>query len=155
MKIKTVELNNRRKVFEVSTSGGRFAFPYSKAEPPPSTGDPIVKLFVDSELANEGLTYALRSGAEGSVLLEQFLDYNEDPAYVRKMTLYKLTLEAQKRAERSRLSKREMIRRLGTSPAQLYRLLDQTNSRKSIDQMLALLRVLDCDVELVFRNRAA
>ena len=46
-----------------------------------------------------------------------------------------------------------MIRRLGTSPAQLYRLLDQTNSRKSIDQMLALLRVLDCDVELVVRDK--
>ena len=28
--------------------------------------------------------------------------------------------EVQKRAKRSRLSKREMIRRLGTSPAQLY-----------------------------------
>jgi hypothetical protein len=155
VKIKTVALNNRRKVFEVGTSSGRFAFPYSKAEPAPSVADPIASVFVDHELAGQGLTYVLRSGAEGSVLLEQFLDYNEDPAYLRKMTLYKLTLEAQKRAERSRLSKREMIRRLGTSPAQLYRLLDQTNSRKSIDQMLALLRVLDCDVELVVRDRAA
>jgi hypothetical protein len=155
MKIKTVALNNRRKAFEVGTSSGRFAFPYSKAEPPPSASDPITKVFVDPELANEGLTYVLCSGAEGSVLLEQFLDYNEDPAYLRKVTLYKLTIEAQKRAERSRLSKREMIRRLGTSPAQLYRLLDQTNHRKSIDQMLALLRVLDCDVEFVVRDRAA
>jgi hypothetical protein len=155
MKIKTVALNNRRKAFEVGTSRGRFAFPFSKAEPAPSAANPIAKIFVDPELANEGLTYVLQSGAEGSVLLEQFLDYNEDPAYLRKMTLYKLTVEAQKRAERSRLSKREMIRRLGTSPAQLYRLLDQKNSRKSIDQMLALLRVLDCDVELVVRDRAA
>ena len=69
--------------------------------------------------------------------------------------IYKLTLEAQKRIETSLLSKREIIRRLGTSPAQLYRLLDQTNYRKSVDQVLALLHVLDCDVDLVVRAKSA
>ena len=42
-----------------------------------------------------------------------------------------------------------------TDPRQLYRLLDQTNSRKSVDQMLALLQVLDCDVDFVVRPKAA
>jgi len=51
--------------------------------------------------------------------------------------------------------KREIVRRLGTSAAQLYRLLDQTNYAKSIDQMLNLLRVLDCEVDLVVRARTA
>ena len=69
--------------------------------------------------------------------------------------LYKLTLEAQKRIEKSPLAKREIIRRLGTSAAQLYRLLDQTNYRKSVDQLLALLQVLDCEVELVVRAKMA
>jgi hypothetical protein len=41
---------------------------------------------------------------------------------------------------------------LGTSPAQLYRLLDQTNYAKSIDQLLALLSILDCEVELVVKT---
>jgi predicted XRE-type DNA-binding protein len=68
--------------------------------------------------------------------------------------LYKLTLEAQRRVEKSALSKREIIRRLGTSATQFYRLLDQTNYRKSVDQLLSLLQVLDCDVELVVRPRA-
>jgi hypothetical protein len=53
----------------------------------------------------------------------------------------------------SPLSKREIIRRLGTSAAQLYRLMDQTNYRKSIDQLLRLLHILDCDVELVVRQK--
>jgi hypothetical protein len=35
----------------------------------------------------------------------------------------------------------------------LYRLLDQTNARKSVDSMLALLSVLDCEVELRVRPR--
>jgi predicted XRE-type DNA-binding protein len=57
-------------------------------------------------------------------------------------------IEAQNRLERSALSKREIVHRLGSSPAQYYRLMDQKNNRKSIDQMLALLHVLDCDVDL-------
>jgi hypothetical protein len=53
------------------------------------------------------------------------------------------------------LSKREICRRLGTSATQRYRLLDQTNYGKSIDQVLRLLRALDCDVDLVVRTRTA
>jgi len=45
--------------------------------------------------------------------------------------------------------------RLGTSATQLYRLLDQTNYRKSVDQVLSLLQVLDCDVDLVVRAKTA
>ncbi len=81
--------------------------------------------------------------------------YNQDPNYLRDLLLYRLTLEAQKRVKASALSKRELIRRLGTSAAQFYRLLDQTNYRKSIDQVLNLLHVLDCDVDLVVKTKSA
>ena len=57
--------------------------------------------------------------------------------------------------ERSSLSKREVIRRLGTSATQFYRLLDQTNYHKSVDRLLSLLHVLDCDVDLVVKDRVA
>jgi len=53
----------------------------------------------------------------------------------------------------SPLSKREIIRRLGTSAAQLYRLLDQTNYRKTVDQLVALLQVLNCEVDLIVRRK--
>jgi hypothetical protein len=45
------------------------------------------------------------------------------------------------------------IRRLGTSATQFYRLIDQTNTRKSFGQLLALLHILDCEVDLVVRKR--
>jgi hypothetical protein len=48
-----------------------------------------------------------------------------------------------------------MVRRLGTSAAQLYRLLDQTSYSKSVDELLRLLQVLDCDIDLVVRARTA
>ncbi len=81
------------------------------------------------------------------------LDYNRDPAYLRDVILYKLTLEARKRVEASPLSKREIIRRLGTSATQFYRLLDQANYKKSIDQLLSLLHILDCNVHLTVRTK--
>ena len=52
-------------------------------------------------------------------------------------------------------SKREIIRRLGTSASKFYRLIDQTNYRKSVDQMLNLLHALDCEVELIVRPKSA
>ena len=72
---------------------------------------------------------------------------------MRDLLLYKLTLAAQERVKSSPLSKRELIRRLGTSPAQFYRLLDQTNYKKSMDQLMVLLHILDCEVDLVVRKK--
>ena len=153
MKIRSVTHNNRKKAFEVKTSRRTFQLPYSKVAPQPSVADPITRLFVDKELGREGFTYVLESGREGTVHVEQVLEYNQDPRYLRDALLYKLTLEAQKRVKTSPLSKREIIRRLGTSATQLYRLLDQKNYRKSVDQLLSLLHVLDCNVDLLVRTK--
>lgn len=155
MRIRAVGYNNRKKLFDVRIGPSMLAFPYSKAEPMPTSGDAVVRVFVDEELGREGFTYELASGRHGTVHVEQVLEYNQDPSYVRDQLLYRLTLEAQKRVAASPLSKREIVRRLGTSAAQLYRLLDQTNYSKSVDQLLALLQVLDCDVDLVVRARTA
>lgn len=153
MKIKTVTLDNRRKAFEVRTSAKRYWFPYAKAEVRPSRQNPIKRVFVDEEFGKEAFTYELASGDEGTVHIDHVLEYNRDPRYMRDLLLYKLTLIAQERAKSSSLSKRELIRRLGTSPAQFYRLLDQTNYAKSIDQLLALLGILDCEVDFVVRRK--
>jgi hypothetical protein len=50
--------------------------------------------------------------------------------------------------ESSAYGVRQLSRRLKTSPAQLYRLLDTTNYKKTVDKMLELLHVLDAEVEL-------
>jgi hypothetical protein len=155
VKIRSVGCNNRKRTFEVHTSTKTFVFPFSKADPVPTAQDPVAKLFVDPEAGREAFSYALQSGRRGTVHIEQVLEYNQDPTYVRDQLLYRLTLEAQKRIAESPLSKREIIRRLGTSAAQLYRLLDQTNYRKSVDQLVALLQVLNCDVDLIVRKKTA
>ena len=155
MKVRAVVGNNRRKAFEVKTSTQTLVFPYARVDPRPTAQDPLGRVFVDPELDREGFSYVLTSGQEGTVHLEQVLEYNQDPGYLRDALLYKLTIEAQKRVQASTLSKREIIRRLGTSATQFYRLLDQTNYRKTMDQLLSLLHILDCDVDLVVRARNA
>ena len=154
MKIRTVTFNNHKKSFEVATDSESFLFPYVKADPAPAPGDRVAQVRVDDELAREAFVFSVGSGQETTVHIEQVLEYNQDPSYLRDLLLYKLTLEAQRRVTATALSKRELIRRLGTSPAQLYRLLDQTNYRKSVDQVLHLLHVLECDVDVVVRDKA-
>ena len=156
MKIRSVTSNNRRNEFLVtSRSGDEYSFPYSAADPRPRADNRIEEIFVDRELGNEAFTYFLESGEEGSIHIEQVLEYNEDPKYLAELLTYKLTLEAQKRLESSELSRRQLAKRLRTSVPQLYRLLDPSNTRKSMNQLVALLHVLNCDVDVVVKRRVA
>jgi len=155
LRIRSVRINNRRKAFEVRTSKQRLLLPFAKVHPRPTAADPPVRAFVDKEIGSEGFGYVLNSGREGTAHIEQVLEYNKDPDHLRDQLLYRLTLEAQKRVSASPLSRRELIRRLGTSATQFYRLLDQTNYRKSVDQLVSLLQILDCDVKLVVRPKTA
>ena len=153
MKLQSVTANRRRRMFEVKTRRGAFVFPYASTKPTPTPADPVVDLFVDPELGREGFTYRLKSGAEGAVHADSILENAEDPAYLADLALYKLTTQAKQQFDDSGLSVREVAGRLGTSPTQLYRLLDPTNYAKSARQLLTLLYTLGCDVDLGVRSR--
>jgi hypothetical protein len=153
MKIKTVVPNNHKKAFEVATSTKRYGFPYAQLALIPSRRDPIKSVSIDKELGYEGFTYELASGKQDTVHIDHVLEYNRDPNYMKDQLLYRLTLIAQDRVKRSPLGRRELIRCLGTSAAQFYRLLDQTNYTKCLGQLVTLLGILDCEVDLVVRKK--
>lgn len=153
MRLQSVRANNHKREFEVELQQRRMTLSFARVSPTPAPADPLVELFIDEELGREAFTYRLASGLEGSVHVEQVLDYNRDPTYLRDQLLYRLTLEADRALQRSGIAKREIARRLDTSPAQLYRLLDTTNYRKSVDQLLMLLQVLNREVEFTVRSR--
>jgi len=156
VKIREVTVNNRKAQLELTVRSGKtFSVPYAKLDPRPTANDRIREAYVDKELGREAVTYVLESGAEGALHIEHALEYNQDPSYLAELMIHKLTVEAQRRVERSGLSRRELARRLGTSVAQLYRLLDPANTRKSLTQLLALLHVLDCEVQFVINPRSA
>ncbi len=156
MKIRRVAANNRKAQLELIVySGEVFPFPYAKLQPRPTSKDKIKSVYVDKELGNEAATYELESGQEGTVHIEHALEYNEDPAYLSELLVHRLTVEARRHLKASELSRREVARRLRTSVPQLYRILDTANKRKSIKQLVSLLHVLDCDVEVVVKEKPA
>lgn len=151
MRILDVEANNRKKVFEIATTEGRFSFPYARLDTPPTANDGVVEAYVDAELANEAITYRLESGAEDAVHIEQVLDFHGNPEYLTDLLIYRLTIEARRAVNESGIARRALIRRLDTSASQFYRLLDPANTRKSLGQLLTLLHVLGQRVELAVR----
>jgi hypothetical protein len=156
MKLREVTVNNRKGQLELKTRSGRtLPFPFVKMEPAPSVDDRIVDAYLDRELGNEAVSYVLESGAEGSVHIDHALEYNQDPTYLAALLAHKLTVEAVKRVKTSGLSRRELARRLQTSVPQLYRLLDPTKAKKNLAQLIAILHLLDCDVEVVVTTKAA
>jgi hypothetical protein len=156
MKIRDVIVNNRKGQLElVARAGKTYAIPYVRLEVRPTSRNRIREAYVDKELGREAVTYVLDSGAEGTVHVEQVLEYNQDPAYLAELLNHKLTVAARYRVARSGLSRRELARRLRTSVPQLYRLLDPSNTRKSLNQLVGLLHLLDCAVDVVVTPRTA
>lgn len=153
MKIDHINCNNRKRQFELCVGAQSLVFPYAKLDERPTSKNRIAQVFIDQELGNEAFTYCLQNGEEGTVHIDHVLEYNRDPKFMADLLLYKLTLEARKRLKSSGLSNREIIRRLGTSASQYYRLLDQTYYGKSIHQMLSLLGLLNCQVDVVLKDK--
>jgi hypothetical protein len=81
--------------------------------------------------------------------------FDGDVSYLAELLNHRLTVEARSRLEKSGSSRREAARRLKTSVPQLYRLLDLSYFRKSLNQLVALLHVLDCEVDVVVRPKDA
>ena len=148
LKIKKASFDNRKHLLIIETIKGSMSIPYPKLSLKPTKLNPIQSIFPDKELGNLAITYILKDGSEESVPLDAFLDHNKDPEYIRLIELHKLTIEGLKALKHAGLSKRELCRRLNTSMAQLQRLLDPTNTKKSIDQMIILLSILGVRVDI-------
>jgi hypothetical protein len=151
LKVLSVTPNYHRRCFELETKDQTYTFPFARIPHDINASKRVTSVFSDPELANEGFTYELESGESESVLLDQVLYYNRDPAILNDLFLFDLTCEVHKALDGSKLSKRELIRQLGTSSSQFYRLLDTTNYAKSAGQMIALLHLLGKSVDVTVR----
>lgn len=148
--IERVKINNRQKCLVIECAKGTYRLPYVRLDPKPSKAKRLVEAFVDEELGKSAVTYRLSSGEEGAVHLDAFLDYAREPEFMQNLVKYKLSVLAQELLDASGLSRGEVRRRLRTSASQLNRLLDQTNTTKSIDEMFRLLVVIGCEVHFHF-----
>jgi hypothetical protein len=154
--IDAVRPNNHRRAFDLELSDERrLSFPYARLKPMPTSSNRVCEARPDPELGREAITYSLENGSTGDLHLDSILHYNSDPDYLRDLLVYRLTLEVEERVRSSGLSKRELVRRLGTSASQLYLLLDSANYGKTLDQLVRLLYILGYEVEFDIRSRAA
>jgi len=152
MKIRNIEINNKKKTFFVNTGKSTYNYPFAKLDPVPLKNNPLANFWIDDDFGGDAFSFELEDGKTGTVHIDHVLEYNRDPNYMTELLLYKLTIEAKRHVEATNLSNREIIRRLGTSPAQYYRLLDQTNVTKSVNKMFNLLQVLGCEIDVVFKD---
>jgi uncharacterized protein YegP (UPF0339 family) len=155
MKIDEIRADARKREFRIIAGGDTFAFPFAKLRLAPSSADRVVEAFPDPDLGDEGFTYRLESGQEDTVHFDAVREANLEPEYLQEVLLHRLSVEAKKGLEMSGLGKRQVARQLGTSPSQLYRLLDPANRAKSLGQLLFLLRLVDREVQVTVSRRRA
>jgi len=103
-------------------------------------------------LSNEGFTYLLQNGKEDTIHIDAVLDYNEDPDFMKEIRLHKMTVKAIELFKKKKITKAELRRRMDCSKVQLDRLLDTAFYGKTTDQMIKLLKALDCEVEILFKK---
>jgi len=117
-------------------------------------------------MAGIGVRFTTRDGATFDGYLSRPKDGAKAPGILPITAIFGVDQEIRELADawaadgflrvgRAGLSRRELARRLGTSVPQLYRLLDPANTRKSLGQLVSLLHLLDCDVQLVVNPRHA
>ena len=155
MKISDITSNARKKEFEIRVGEEKYRFPFAKLRLVPTSDNPVVEVFADPELGREAFTYQLESGEEDTIHLDAVFEVNMDPNYLRDLLLHRLSVEAKKGLEESGLGKRQVARHLGTSPAQLYRLLDPENRGKNLGQILYVLHLVDRRVELIVSPKSS
>ena len=150
--MKSFRIDARKRQVELTdTRGQTLRLPFGRMDPRPRRAADIEAIGFDRAIGRHGVVYRLANGREGAVLWDHCLDYNADPAYVEQALLRQLTREARASFRASGLAKRDVARRLATSPTQLYRLLDLGQTKKSVGQMVALLHVLGRRAEIVIR----
>src|SRR5690606_5840586 len=99
MRIRSVRVNRRRKLFEIMVGSRTLTFPFAKLRLQPDVQNPVEAAFVDAELGMEAFTYRLADGSEDTIHVDAVLEYNEDPDHMSELLLHDLTVKARKQLE--------------------------------------------------------
>src|SRR3990167_2866194 len=150
-KFKKVEFDNKKRVFNLKyTSGLPIECPYSAL----GIRGKVVETGPDSAVGRHSFYFILENGKKEFVPYDQPLHIVQNPEYVKEQTLYEVTKELGKLIKKSKVSKRELARRLGTSLSQLARLLDTTNYKKELSRLIELAAMLDYEFKWQFKRAA-
>lgn len=150
-KFKTVEFDNKKKVFYLKyTSGLKVECPYSALK----IRNKVIEAAPDLEVGKHSFYFVLENGKKEFVPYDQPLHIVQNPEYVKQTTLYTITKQLNEFIQKSKISKRELARRLGTSLSQLSRLLDTTNYKKELSRLVELAAILNYEFKWQFKRAA-
>ena len=143
-KFKKVEFNNKKKVFILTyTSGLKIECPYSALK----INKKVIEAAPDKEVGGHSFYFVLENGHKDYVPYDQPLHIVQNLEYVKHEILFEITLQVNKIIKRSKISKRELARRLNTSLSQLNRLLDTTNYNKELSRFIEIAVILEQEFE--------
>jgi len=150
-KFKKVDFDNKKRVFHLEYSSGlKVDCPYSAL----GIRDRVVEAGPDPEVGRHSFYFRLNNGKKDYVPHDQPLHIVQNPEYVREMTLFEVTKQLNRFIRESKVSKRELARRLGTSLTQLARLLDTTNYKKELSRLIELAAMLNYEFKWEFKRAA-
>ena len=150
-KFKKVELDNKKRVFHLKyTSGLKLECPYSTL----GIRSKVIEAAPDTEAGRHSFYFILENGKKEFVPFDQPLHIAQNPEYVKEQTLYEVTKQIHEFIKKSKVSKRELARRLGTSLSQLARLLDTTNYKKELSRLIELAAMLNYEFKWQFKHAA-
>jgi len=143
----------RARAFIIHLGQRKVLYPFALLDPKPSVKDRYVRSYGDENLGQRAIWYVLQSGKQGFLTAEQVLTFYREPSDVKGDVLWALTKAAIEHIKNTALSRRQILKRMHTSSAQLDRILDASNVRKTVDGVLALLEVLGYEVEVTVRRK--
>lgn len=150
-KFQKVEFNNKKRVFYLEyTSGLKIECPYSAL----GIRGKVIEAAPDSEVGKHSFYFILENDEKEFVPFDQPLHIVQNPEYVKERTLYEVTKQLNEFIKKSKVSKRELARRLGTSLSQLARLLDTTNYKKELSRLIELAAMLNYEFKWQFQKAA-
>lgn len=150
-KFKAVEYDNKKKAFHLEYSSGlKIDCPYSAL----GIKGTVIDAAPDKESGRHSFYFDLENGKREFVPFDQPLHIVQHPTYVREQTLYEVTKQLNEFIKKSKISKREFARRLGTSLSQLSRLLDTTNYNKELSRLIELAAMLNYEFVWEFKKAA-
>lgn len=150
-KFKKVGFDNKKRVFHLEyTTGLKIDCPYSAL----CIRDKVIEAGPDPEVGRHSFYFTLNNGKTDYVPYDQPLHIVQNPEYVRENTLYEMTALLNRLIKESKVPKRELARRLGTSLSQLARLLDTTNYKKELSRLIEIAAMLNYEFKWEFKRAA-
>ena len=151
IKFKKVAFDNKKKLFHLEyRTGLKIDCPYSAL----GIRDKVVDAGPDPEVGFHSFYFKLENGHIDYVPYDQPLYIVQHPDYVKEETLFEMTRQLNQFIKASKVPKRELARRLGTSMSQLLRLLDTTNYKKEMSRLVEIAIMLNYEFKWSFKKAA-